>query len=118
MRPRLMRVTAFLALATVSALAVGCAPSGDGTVSGVVHVYGGPSNPATGGPANTGQPRPGQEVLIVDGKGDRTIATSDPSGRYRLSLPPGDYTLMCGKAQTFTIRAGATTNVDCDLAVA
>jgi hypothetical protein len=118
MRPRLMRVTSCLALIALSGLAVGCAPSGNGSVAGVVHVYGGPSDPATGKPANTGQPTAGQEVLVVNSKGDRTIATSDPSGRYQLSLPPGDYKLMCGSGPTFTIRSGATTSIDCELAVA
>ncbi len=118
MRLRLMRVASCLALIAVSGLAVGCSPSGNGSVAGVVHVYGGPSDPATGKPANTGQPTAGQEVLVVDSKGDRTIATSDPSGRYQLSLPPGGYKLMCGSGPTFTIRSGATTNIDCELAVA
>lgn len=118
MRHRGMRVSSFLVLVTTAALVTGCSPSGDGTVSGVVHVYGGPSDPATGQPANTGQPTAGQEVVIVDGKGDRTTATSDPSGRYELSLPPGDYTLMCGSDPTFTVRSGETTTLDCELAVA
>jgi len=118
MRLRLMRVSSCLALAACAALVVGCSPSVNGTVSGVVHVYGGPSDPATGKPANTGQATPGQEVLVVDGKGARTIATSDPSGRYQLSLPPGDYKLMCGSGPTFTVRSGATTTIDCELAVA
>lgn len=113
-----MRVTWCLALATCAALTVGCSPSSNGAVSGVVHVYGGPSDPATGKPANTGQPTPGQEVLVVDSKGSQTIATSDPSGRYQLSLPPGDYWLMCGSSPTFTVRSGATTTIDCELAVA
>jgi hypothetical protein len=56
--------------------------------------------------------------LVVDSKGSQTIATSDPSGRYQLSLPPGDYKLMCGSSPTFTVRSGATTTVDCELAVA
>ena len=118
MRLRLMRVSSCLALAACAALVLGCSPSGNGTVSGVVHVYGGPSDPTTGKPANTGRPTPGQEVLVVDSKGERTIATSDPSGRYQLSLPPGDYKLMCGPGPTFTVRSGATTTIDCELAVA
>jgi hypothetical protein len=108
MRLRLMRVTSWLALATCVAVVVGCSPSGNGTVSGVVHVYGGPSDPATGMPANTGQPTPGQEVLVVDSKGARTIATSDPSGRYQLSLPPGDYKTGLSRSRpcwTFPTRA-------------
>jgi len=118
MRRWLMRVTSCLALAACAALVAGCSPSGNGTVSGVVHVYGGPSDPTTGKPANTGQPTPGQEVLVVDGKGAQTIATSDASGRYELSLPPSDYKLMCGSGPTFTVRSGATTTIDCELAVA
>lgn len=118
MRLTLMRVTSCLALATCAALVVGCSPSGNGTVSGVVHVYGGPSDPATGRSANSGQPTPGQEVVVVDSKGARTIATSDPSGRYQLSLPSGEYKLMCGSGPTFTVHSGARTNIDCELAVA
>lgn len=118
MRLSLMRVTSCLALIAVSVLAVGCSPSGNGSVAGVVHVYGGPSDPATGKPVNTGQPTAGQEVLVVDSRGDRTIATSDPSGRYQLSLPPDEYKLMCGPGPTFTVRSGATTNINCELAVA
>ncbi len=57
-------------------------------------------------------------MLVVDSKGARTIATSDPSGRFQLSLPVGDYKLMCGSGPSFTVHSGAMTTIDCELAVA
>ena len=113
-----MRCARIVSLTAVCLLLAGCSATTPGAVSGTVHVYGGPSDPVTGQPANTGQPTGGQEVVVVDGSGNRTTTTSDPSGRYRLSLAPGDYTLMCGPMPTFTVRPGATTSLDCDLVVA
>ncbi len=50
-------------------MVAGCSSSASGTVSGVVHIHGGPTSPTTGEPFNTGQPAPGQEVVVEDAQG-------------------------------------------------
>ena len=118
MRPTNVRWPALITVAVAAMLVAACSTGGSGTVSGVVHIYGGPSSPTTGNPVNTGQPAPGQAVVVEDSQGQRTTATSDPSGHYQLALKPGDYTLMCGPGPKFTVRSGENTTVNCELAVA
>jgi hypothetical protein len=116
-RPTGVRFSVVAAVAA-TLLVAGCTSDGSGSVSGVVHIYGGPTSPTSGKPFNTGQPAPGQDVVVEDSHGNRTTVTSDATGRYQLSLPPGRYTLMCGPDPKFTIRSGVDTTVDCALAVA
>lgn len=60
----------------------------------------------------------GQLVVIEDAHHAGTNVTSDPAGRYSVTLPPGSYTLMCGPMPTFTVTPGETIHLDCELAVA
>ena len=118
MRPSRVNLARAVVLAVGGGLVAACSSGSTGVVSGVVHVHGGPSGPPTGQPVNTGQPTGGQEVVVVDQHQNRTTVTSDASGRYSLSLPPGRYTLMCGSMPQFTVTVGQTVILDCDLAVA
>jgi hypothetical protein len=115
------RAAVALAVSLVAGLAAallgGCSSSPNGSVTGVVHVYGGPSLP-TGQAASTGQATAGQEVVVEDAQHHRTTAVSDASGHYTLSLPVGTYTLMCGSMPQFTVTAGQAVALACDLAVA
>lgn len=90
---------------------------GVGVVTGVVTVVGGPTASPGLQTAQSDQPQAGQEVVIEDREHHRTTTTSDASGHYTLSLPPGDYTLMCSRMQPFTIVADQTVTLDCLLAV-
>ena len=98
------------------ALLAGCSSTSVGVVSGTVHAYGGPAS-TNGSSYYTGQPVPGQEVVVEDEHRDRTTVTSDARGHYSVSLPPGTYTLMCGAMPKFTIAGGQTAKVDCDLQI-
>ena len=74
-------------------------------------------------PADAG-PNYAQYLLIVrssDGMKEVARTTADRTGKYRLSLPSGDYVLAVGKhgsnaarstPQKFTITAGKTIRVD------
>ena len=90
---------------------------GVGTVTGAVTVVGGPTASPGFQPPSTDQPQPGQEVVIEDRDHHRTTTTSDATGHYKVSLPAGDYTLMCSRMETFTVVAGQTVTLDCLLAV-
>lgn len=116
MRPFGIRAAA--ASMTAAALLSACSASEPGSVTGIVHIYGGPSSPTDGKPVNTGQPAPGQLVTVVAADGTKIEATSDARGAYKVSLPPGDYTLRCSKSRKFAVRSGQTTSLDCELAVA
>jgi len=89
---------------------------GVGTVTGAVTVVGGPSASPGFQPPSTEEPQPGQRVVIEDRDHHRTTTTSDSTGHYKVSLPEGDYTLMCSRIQTFTVVAGQTITLDCLLA--
>lgn len=113
-----MQAARLVVIVAVLALGAACSSQADGSVTGVVHLDGGPTADATGQPVNTSQPAAGQDVVIVDEHQHRTTVTSDATGRFSLSLPPGTYTLMCGPMPHFTVTAGQTVNVDCQLVVA
>ena len=90
---------------------------GVGTVTGVVTVVGGPSASPGFEPPSTDHPQPGQEVVVEDRDHHRTTTTSDATGHYTVSLPEGDYTLMCSRMQSFTVVSGQTLTLDCLLTV-
>ena len=61
-------------------------------------------------------------VLSSDGKTQVAQVKADDEGRYRISLPPGDYILHAKKhgrlrstARRFTIAAGKTVQVDFEI---
>jgi len=109
------------AMAVALCVTVGACQSDDrggvGTVTGAVTVEGGPSAAPGVQPPSTDQPQPGQLVVIEDRDHHRTTATSDSTGHYKVSLPAGEYTLICSRPQTFTVVAGQTVTLDCLLAV-
>jgi hypothetical protein len=107
------RISRGLFIATLVALAVFClsscattAGSARSGVRGMAMIAGGPA---------PGSARPEPAVAIVVHKGDLhgavvTRTTADPSGRFKVDLPPGRYTLteVSGAAvsQTVVVKAG------------
>lgn len=110
MQPRLVNaVVAAVLVAAVGPLA-GCAAP-EGVVTGIVRGSGGFS-----GTMNR-EPMPGATVYMKDSQGKVISVTSDSEARYSLSLPPGQYTLMCYGHPAITVTAGVTLMLDCDTEV-
>ena len=67
-------------------------PTPNTGIEGVIHV-----SPAQGGPVRQGAPSsaPVGNVAFAVQKGDENVAsfTTDDEGRFRISLPPGRYTI-------------------------
>lgn len=89
-----------------------------GTIEGFVLISGGPMNPTTGSQAVTSSPAPGVEFKIVgSGDGPSVSVRSDDTGRFRVDLPEGQYTLKCATPSEVTVVANQTVSADCELAV-
>ncbi len=85
------------------------------TVSGTVRVYGGPINTRTGKMGFTGNPAATVAPLVVR-QGDRIAlhSSTDSSGRYRVQLPAGTYTISagCSGPVSVTVHAGESVTHD------
>jgi hypothetical protein len=81
-------------------------------------MWGGPVNPATKKPAMNGQAVPSYVVPVLSGATTVASGISDDAGRFRIALAPGHYVLGCSPSTPFTIVAGATVTLDCDVVVA
>jgi hypothetical protein len=80
-------------------------------------MYGGPMNVTTGRQAMNGEPAANKSVTVRSGSRVAATGTTDASGRFRIELAPGRYTLSCSGATAFTVVAGATVEQDCNLAI-
>jgi len=83
-----------------------------GAVAGVVIVSGGP---ATTKSTHRSHPAVGYVVNVKSGGGIVASGATDDAGRFRITLRPGRYQLVCGSNPTFAIAEGGVTKVDCDV---
>lgn len=106
-----------LAAIAVCGVLLGCSgPSGQGTVSGIVRISGGPSLPGSG-QAKTGQPQAGAAVSLASDGHEVASGTTDAQGHFTISVAPGTYEIDgCGSlspsGETVTIAGGQTTQHD------
>lgn len=91
--------------------------SRSGTLTGVVKMYGGPMDAATGKQALNGSPGPNWTVHIRSGSQVVATATSDSTGRFTVQLPAGTYQLDCLDSVPIPVLAGRRTTHDCAVAV-
>jgi hypothetical protein len=91
--------------------------SRSGTLTGVVRMYGGPMNPATGKQALNGSPGTSWTVHVRSGSQEVATTTSDSTGRFTVQLPAGTYQLDCIDPTPVVINAGRTATHDCAVAV-
>ena len=102
------------AASTSSSAAIG---NQSGTLTGVVKMYGGPMDAATGNQALNGSPGPHWTVHVRSGSEVVATAASDSAGRFTVQLPAGTYELDCLDSVPVPVLAGRTTTHDCAVAV-
>ena len=103
------------AVATAPSSSPAVAPTG--AIAGTTRLWGGPVNPATKKSAMNGQAVPGYVVPVLSGTTTVASGISDEAGRFRIALAPGHYVLGCSPSTRFTIVAGATVTLDCQINV-
>jgi hypothetical protein len=95
MKLRSKRAAALLLLAVLPFTAMSATPTPDSTASGIEGVIF--VSPIRGGPTRKDQPDagPARNVTFVVLKSDTKITsfTTDAEGRFRVVLPPGNYTV-------------------------
>jgi hypothetical protein len=90
------------------------------TVTGTVRIYGGPINPKTGKVALNGNPMATVAPVVVK-QGTRVVLQSktEASGRYRVQVPAGSYTIAagCSQPEAVSLTAGESLakDLNCDV---
>ena len=88
----------------------------NGTLTGLVRLYGGPMD-QTGKQALNGSPGADWTVKVLSGSQTVAEGKSDAAGKFRFNLAPGRYALACGGEPSVVVVAGQTVSVDCDVPV-